>query len=63
MGQRDSEDLFVALNNQLFVFCIADQASLAGSIYDSTILKMRQERGLILLAMDDNSIVAYDYTR
>lgn len=60
-GERDQEDLFVSLNNQLFVYCLADNALLANPIYNANILKMRQERGLLVMAMDDDSIQCYDY--
>ena len=52
----------MSLNNQLFIHCLADRALLANPIYNANILKMRQERGLLIMAMDDDSIQCYDYT-
>lgn len=52
----DTEDLFVTLNNQLFVYNLSTRAVLANPMYNSNILKIRQERGLLLMAMDDDSI-------
>jgi len=55
------DDLFVSLNNQLFVYCLADHALVANPTYNANILKMRQERGLLLMAMDNDSIQCYDF--
>ena len=55
-GRQNMEDLFVTLNNQLFVYCLADHALVANPMYNNNILKIRQERGLLLMAMDDDSI-------
>lgn len=60
-GVSNQEDLFITLNNQLFVYSLTDHALLANPIYNANILKIRQERGLILMAMDDDSIQCYDY--
>lgn len=60
-GRQNMEDLFVTLNNQLFVYCLADHALVANPMYNSNILKIRQERGLLLMAMDDDSIQCYDF--
>ena len=62
-GQLGNEDLFITLNNQLFVYSLTNQALLANPIYNANILKIRQERGLLLMAMDDDSIQCYDYQR
>ena len=62
-GRREQEDLFITLNNQLFIYCLADQAMLANPIYNANILKVRQERGLLIMAMDNDSIQCYDYER
>lgn len=40
-GQLGNEDLFVSLNNQLFVYSLTNHALLANPIYNSNILKMR----------------------
>ena len=52
----NQEDLFITLNNQLFVYSLTDHALLANPMYNSNILKIRQERDLLLMAMDDDSI-------
>ena len=62
-GRREQEDLFITPNNQLFIYCLADQAMLANPIYNANILKVRQERGLLIMAMDNDSIQCYDYER
>ena len=51
----------MSLNNQLFVYCLADQALVANPIYNANILKLKQERGIMMMAMDDDSIQCYDY--
>ena len=61
-GVSNQEDLFITLNNQLFVYSLTDHALLANPIYNANILKIRQERGLLLMAMDDDSIQCYDYS-
>ena len=55
-GKAQQEDLFITLNNQLFIYCLADQSLLANPIYNANILKIRQEKGLLLMAMDNDSI-------
>ena len=40
-GLQNMDDLFVSLNNQLFVYCLADHALVANPTYNANILKMR----------------------
>ena len=40
-GDPDTEDLFVTLNNQLFVYNLSTRAVLANPMYNSNILKIR----------------------
>lgn len=62
-GLRNREDLFVAINNQLYVYCLHDQKQLDHAIYNGNIISIRQNKGTLLLVMDDDSIITYDFRK
>ena len=59
-GQQDSVDLFVAINNQLFYYSI-DGDFLKVSGFSSNIVSMSQDKDILMLALENNSIVSYDW--
>jgi hypothetical protein len=40
-GRPQQEDIFVTLNNQLFIYSLSDSSLLANPIYNANILKIR----------------------
>lgn len=53
-------DLFIAVNNQLFYYSM-DGECLKVSGFSSNIVSMVQDREVLLLALENNSLIAYDW--
>jgi hypothetical protein len=59
-AERDSCDIFVAINNQLFLYSL-DGDCIKDASFSANIVNIAQDKEIVLLTMENSSIVSYNW--